>query len=144
VNADGQGDVLFTYCLNADGLPHFLNAFAFHNQPDNTATAWAEAGLTADDYGESTSALPLALTEQGFVALPLFKNHYYAGPTEMFKQELVQAFMNASYYMGENDVRGTVPSLETSQAVRTTSKSLLFLLTGSIAVITSSWMLLLG
>ena len=111
LNKDGKGDTLLTYCLNADGLPHFLNGFSF-------AGNWSKAGLTADQYGTAKSALPSALAEQGNVALPVLKNYFYVGPTEEFKADLIVAYGDPNNYNGSNTVRATIPALD-SGASRT-------------------------
>jgi hypothetical protein len=107
LNSDQKGDTILTYCLNADGLPHFLHGFSF-------AGNWSDAGLNATAYGLSGSALPLPLADQGSVALPLFKNYYYTGVTEAFKSVLVKDYANASNYNGSNTIRATIPLLESS------------------------------
>lgn len=118
LNEDGNGDTILTYCLNADGLPHFLNGFSF-------AGNWSKAGLTADQYGQSKSALPSALAEQGNVALPVLKNYFYIGPTEEFKADLIVAYGDPNNYNGSNTIRATIPSLD-SAACRTLLSTLGF------------------
>ena len=131
LNNDGKGDTILTYCLNADGLPHFLSAFSF-------AGDFAKAGLSASDYGQAKSALPSQLAEFGNVALPVFKNYYYMGPTEAFKNELVVAYGNASNYNGTDTVRATIPILDSAAAVSTTIVSMAV---SGLALVASMWLL---
>jgi len=58
-NLSTSGDSILTYCLDADGNPHFIHGFTY------AEGGWADAGLSAEEYGEAKSALPDELKAQG-------------------------------------------------------------------------------
>mmetsp|Transcript_3551 Transcript_3551/g.9795 ORF Transcript_3551/g.9795 Transcript_3551/m.9795 type:complete len:541 (-) Transcript_3551:2455-4077(-) len=82
-----DGDNLFLYCLDADNIPNILAGYTNVGQ-------WVEPGLTAEQYGSNTSALPENLQDAGSIALPQFDNCIYDGPTgESVTQENIREFM---------------------------------------------------
>lgn len=102
-----SGDTLFTYCIDADNNPYFLNAFT------NSGEFLAE-GLDATEYGTEKSALPASLAQAGvgFVTLPYEQNYVYNGPTRDLKANLLIEYAKPENYDGDNEIRMTIIGLD--------------------------------
>jgi hypothetical protein len=104
-----SGDTLLTYCLSADGNPIFLHGLSYADG------GWANASLTADEYGLERSAVPAELVQFGYgsVELPYVQNNVYNGTSQgLVKRELLTEFANATNYMGSNEIRYEIPQLD--------------------------------
>jgi hypothetical protein len=88
------GDQVFTYCLSADGEPHFLWGLSYNGD-------FLPSNMT--NYGFNTSALPESLAETGHVALSHADNCIYRGPDQVNKTELRLEFMKPENYECQND-----------------------------------------
>lgn len=99
------GDTILTYCIDADGDPHFIQGFSF------AAGGWAEPGLPAEQYGASRSSLPDALKDQGAVEVPFLKNYIYNGTTAANLETLLVEYADPSNYVGSNETRWDIAAL---------------------------------
>jgi len=101
-----SGDNLFTYCLAADGTPHFIHGFT------NADGGWAEFNQTTDEYRTERSALPEGLQGNGSIAVPYFQNYVFNGTSSLArKDEMILRFTNSSYYQGANEMRFDIANL---------------------------------
>lgn len=96
-----DGDQLFIYCIDADGLENILWGFNYNGE-------WAPAGLTASQYGTNTSSLPEVLENQGSVVLPHMDNCKYDGALGGFKTVILSGFLDPSNYNCSDDNRFAV------------------------------------
>lgn len=110
-----RGDTILTYCLDADGQPHFIHGFSY------AEAGWAEPGL--EDYGSDKSSVPVNLIVNGpfnltvnaSIELPFFKNYIYTGtPHATKKTVLLDAFSRPESYKGSNEIRNTLPEQSSS------------------------------
>ena len=93
-----EGDQVFIYCLDADNVPNFLWGYSY-NGP------WADAGLSADEYGEGKSALPDSLEVLGNLAVDHADNCVFRGDLAGRKTALQAQFMDPAEFTCLNDQR---------------------------------------
>jgi len=101
-----DGDTLMLYCMNADNIPHFINAVTFHND------GFSERGL--DEYPVGQSAMPTnrysSLTGVATVELSGYSNWFYNGTQEAKAAVLKPAFSDPNSWFG-SDLAFDIPAL---------------------------------
>lgn len=92
------GDNIFIYCLDADQKPNVINGWT-------NSGSWKEAGLTDDEYGTATSALPENLEGAGSIALPDTNNCIYSGPLPRDTASLAENLIDPTLWSCQDSPR---------------------------------------
>jgi len=99
-----MGDNVFLYCYDADEKIHFLAGYSnFGN--------WSDAGLSAEEYGEAMSALPIRLVGSAIV-LPHYDNYFYNGSRDETIELLRADMLSPNTWVGDDESRFGVRSEE--------------------------------
>jgi hypothetical protein len=108
-NLHKDGEPVFIYCIDAAGDQRPLLAFNYGGE-------FKPAGQ--DSYGETESALPENLGEEGLINLPHFDNYLYVGPSDLDEEELKAAIRDPKNWDGSNSNRFGVTDRSASAAGR--------------------------
>lgn len=91
------GDNVFLYCIDADSKIHFLSGYSNYGN-------WSDAGLTTEEYGESTSSLPEEIRRAAII-LPHLDNYFYNGSRDETIFLLRADMLNPASWVGSNEGR---------------------------------------
>lgn len=92
-----EGDNVFLYCIDADSKIRFLSGFSNYGN-------WSDYGLSAEEYGESQSALPEDIYRASIV-LPHMDNYFYNGSRDETIFLLRADMLNPASWVGDNEER---------------------------------------
>lgn len=92
-----DGDNIFLYCLDGDSNIYFLAGFSNHN-------SWELPGLSVDQYGTTSSALPNVLLNANIV-LEYKENYFYNGTRHEIIPMLKKDIRNPDKWVGDNKAR---------------------------------------